>query len=121
MGYGLTYPTVYVVGWRDAGVIKNGFSTRQRWRKFLLRGADLLALYEFPTGSGSALMFESYLENRASFLYPSAFPTRTAEAAALLGPDCAGYVECFRADVDDWARLLPEHCRFSNAQARRIA
>jgi hypothetical protein len=120
-GYGITHPMVYVVGWRDAGVIKNGFSTRQRWRKFLLNGAELIALYEFPGKSGSAGMFESYLEQRAGFLYPRAFRTKTEDAAKLLGPDCSGYLECFRADVDDWAALLPKHCGSSNAQALRIA
>ena len=121
MGYAQTLPMVYVVGWRDAGVIKNGFSMRQRWRKFLLNGAELLALYEFSDSTGRAIQFESYLEQRAAFLYPSAFKVKSVDAAALLGPDCGGYLECFLADVDDWSQLLPEQCSFSNAQARRVA
>lgn len=112
-GYATTEPTVYVVAWPEAGVIKNGYSERQRWRKFVLRGAEVVALYRFPSDFSAAFQFEAYLEGKASMLYPRAFPEKCDEAARLLGPDCGGYAECFRADPDEWTSLLPSSARLA--------
>lgn len=115
-GYKTTVPMVYVVGWREAGVIKNGFSERQRWRPFVLRGAELIALYAFPHSGVEAVRFETFLEEKAAMLYRPAFLDKTDEARELLGGAGGGYLECYRADVDDWASIVLKQCSGSNAR-----
>ena len=115
-GYKTTCPTTYVVAWRKQGIIKNGFSTCQRWRKFVLTGADLLALYEFPTRGARAVTFETYLDAKAGFIYPRAFDSKQeARESGLLGPDGGGWMECLRGDADEWLSILLGQCSTSNA------
>jgi hypothetical protein len=106
MGYRTTVPTVYVVGWRDLGIIKNGYSQQQRWRKFMLRGAQLVRLFEFENAL-DALDFEWTLDCAAAERFPAAFNHISETARTILGHDGGGYRECYQADMHCWEALLP--------------
>lgn len=115
MGYQTTDPTCYVVDWPDAGVFKIGYSAQQRWRSFVLKGANIVALHPFPQSTG-AFNLETYFENCAQMLYPGAFDEKTPEAQSLLGPDCGGYLECHRGDGHEFYALMLKHCSSGIAQ-----
>lgn len=87
---------VYLVQWAD-GVTKIGFaSARGRWRKFVSRGANLIALGQFQDSS-AALEAESQIQNMLAALYPASFQAR-GESLSYLG-DGGGYTECYTAGV----------------------
>lgn len=88
---------VYVVYWPKNGVFKVGFSAVWRWKSFILRGADVVELYEFESSS-DAFAIEGWLQESADALTDRAFPECTAEARELLGHKGGGYLECYRGD-----------------------
>lgn len=112
-GWKRTLPLVYVVSWDDAGIVKIGYSTRQRWRRFTLRGARLLALFPDDEGRG---MGESAFHAAALQVAPPAFRLGP-EATPYLG-DPGGYLECYRLPAgmtaDDFLvrclSMMPEQC-----------
>jgi hypothetical protein len=119
-GYKQTDPTCYIVDWPDAGVFKVGFSCNQRWRKFVLRGANVVALHSVP-GATAAFALECYFENYALMLCRRAFDEKTDEARALLGSDAGGYLECHRGDGHKFYDLMLKHCSPSIAQIAGVA
>ena len=91
--YSRTKPTVYIVHWPERNVIKCGYSERQRWRPFVLRGALVVDLIEFDTSS-DAFEFESVVHEVLSQTCQSAFNSAD-EAVDLLGGRGGGHCECF--------------------------
>ena len=119
-GYKQTDPTCYIVDWPEAGVFKIGYTAKQRYRKFVLRGANVVALHAVP-GSTAAFSLECYFENYALMLCRRAFHEKTDEARALLGPDAGGYLECHRGDGHEFYALMLKHCSSSIAQIEGAA
>jgi hypothetical protein len=84
----------YVVAWPD-GIVKAGYSQNpSRWRGFIARGANLLALSEIKTESEYRGIIEEFGE--------LAFDHAT-EAVEHLGSGSGGWTECYRIDLP----LLP--------------
>lgn len=93
MGYKATRPHVYVVQWPKIGVIKAGFSCNQRWRSFVLRGAEVVDLIAFDTSS-DAFEFESVVLDALRKACLPAFPDWKS-AEPYLGKAGGGWAECF--------------------------
>ncbi len=91
--YSRTKPTVCVVHWPDHGVIKAGYGERQRWRPFVLRGAEVVDLIEFDT-STDAFAFETVVLDMLESLCAPAFVS-ASESVALLGNSGSGHLECY--------------------------
>lgn len=89
---------VYIVYWPKNGVFKIGFSALWRWRTFVSRGAEVVELYEFESHR-DAFAVETWLQASADQLTDRAFPECTDEARNLLGRNGAGYLECYRGDL----------------------
>lgn len=85
--------TVYVVCWRESGIVKAGYTEYQRWQVFTHRGAELVARLPFED-VGTALDFESDIHLELRRIGSPAFATR-AESLPYLGTG-GGYLECFR-------------------------
>ena len=84
----------YVVRWRD-GLLKVGFTSGKRYRKFVNRGADLVCLQEFDTPM-EALAEEQRLDLGFRVLgYTPAFTCRE-ESFTHLGPGGSGWREVLR-------------------------
>lgn len=119
MGYARTKDTVYVVHWPEINVFKVGYSAQQRWRSFVLRGANVLKLMEFDT-STEAFLVEGGCHAALWEVSRSPFQT-PLEAAPYLGNGGGGYVECFKVPGDLMASEILEYIRTllgaSNAQA----
>lgn len=98
-------PQRYVVGWWE-GVIKIGYTSngRERWGKFLNRGADLLDLSYYPTVD-HALEAELWLQEQVGASYPRAF-SRRKDAATRLSNGGSGYLECYRVPASKWPELI---------------
>lgn len=94
MGYKETAPTTYVVFWPESRVIKAGYSAFQRWRKFVIQGAQVVKLVEFPSCT-EAFALESRIMEKLRSDYEYAFDTLD-ESRGLLGPDGGGWCECFQ-------------------------
>lgn len=113
-GWKVTPPCVYLVHWPSAGVTKAGYSYRQRWRRFALREAEVLAVVEF-TNSSDAFAFETQMHDGMDKLGPLAF-TVAHQAIPYLG-DSGGYKECYLISKTDalalLAALLPDAPRHS--------
>lgn len=91
-GYKTHGPMLYLVRWPD-GVTKLGFTTKQRWRHFVINGASVLALYEFET-SGGAFAAESAGQTWMAERFPYSFDSIEVSFNQM-GPDGGGYAECF--------------------------
>lgn len=85
---------VYVVVWDDARIVKAGYTTGKRWRKFEGRGARLVALYDHGTDQGAAFAHEDSLHRLFRLLLSPAFYHRT-QAVQTLGGTGDGWTECF--------------------------
>lgn len=94
MNYAAHRPATYLVSWPDDLIVKAGFTTRQRWRKFLLRGAELHDVVFFD--GAEAVWVESAAERVLHERLARAFEHRT-EAVDHLGGRGAGWLECYRA------------------------
>jgi hypothetical protein len=94
MGYKRTKHTVYVVFWERDNLFKIGYSAAQRWKPFVARGAEVLALKEFPS-YGEASAFESICHRIARQVMPIAFAS-AGEADRFLGGGGGGYTECYQ-------------------------
>lgn len=105
-GYKRHNATVYIVEWPD-GVVKAGWTERQRWRKFVLLGATVLELYEFPSFT-EAFAFESAAHQWLRANGELAFST-LEESREYVGPDGGGYAECFRIAPGTDAQALLRH------------
>lgn len=118
-GYKKHNPSVYVVRWPD-GVLKVGYTEKQRWRKFALLGAELLAVYEFASHVPAFGLESVGLSFLARFGEP-AFET-IDDSYEHVGPDGGGYRECYRlTSVYVGANELLEHMlehELSNARIR---
>lgn len=97
---------VYMVGWRDAGLVKIG-STRtggdRRYRTYMRSGGELIALahYRYP----DECYAEVWLQKWAGARYASPF-CRAECAATFLGRSSgAGWTEFFAVPTDDWPLL----------------
>lgn len=106
-GYKKTAPMVYVVSWPQSKVVKVGFTAKQRYRHFVINGAELNVRYEFEDAH-SAFEFETFGHdwlrvNSAGY----AFETLDS-SKPFMGPDGGGYAECFSADMATIDSLL-EH------------
>lgn len=97
MGWKECPPSVYVVRWGP--IWKVGFSAGQRWRKFELRGAELLHLFAFDSQT-EAFHVEEQLHRHFRRTAHPAFDN-WSEAVPFLGPRGGGWSECFC--------LCPEH------------
>lgn len=95
MGYKRTDTTVYIVHWPAIGAFKVGCSERQRWRTFLLRGADLLSLTPFGNAV-AAYQHEGRLHQVASSTCRPAFGSRGD-----------GFAECYRVPDGRRATEIP--------------
>jgi hypothetical protein len=99
MGYKRVDPTVYVVVWDADSIVKVGYSERQRWRKFALRGArvaELVPFRHFSVAMSAELEAHEFLWPKVPLAFDSA-----SEAVDHLGPDGGGWCETYR--------LRPEH------------
>lgn len=105
MGYKETRPTTYLVCWPEVGIVKAGYTARQRWRKFLLRGAHLLQTVEFDSGI-SAFELETQLDDYLRAVCEPAFHG-PAEAEPYLGTGGGGWLECYRLPP---ASIAYKHC-----------
>jgi hypothetical protein len=93
---------VYVVYWHESGIVKAGCaSNRPRWRRFCVRGAELLAL--FP---GSNVYLESEIAKRFAELGRPAFGSK-AEGFEHVG-NAGGHFECYVLDLDSVRAVLAE-------------
>jgi hypothetical protein len=108
MGYKPVDPTVYVVSWDADRVVKVGYSDRQRWRPFVIRGGRLVSLTSFD-----AFMDASNLEQDVHAVlrrhFRGAFGS-ARDAVPYLGSGGSGYLECYRM-----------HPRHADALLSRIA
>ncbi|AVP67335.1 hypothetical protein [Prescottella equi] len=93
MGYKKTAPTIYVVAWAADRIVKVGYSDRQRWRPFVLRGAEVVDLIEFESVT-DAFDFESWAHGALLRLCERAFSS-AADAAKYLGNAGGGWKECY--------------------------
>lgn len=85
-------PMTYVVRWGD--VWKAGYaSSKDRPRKFELRGAEVVNVTRYRSGL-DALAAETVLENWLSHLGHPAFDGKSDAAKELLG-DGGGWTECY--------------------------
>ena len=98
MGYKQTRPTVYVVHWPAIDVFKVGCTERQRWRMYLLRGAQLIALHEFDSVS-AAYGYEGQCHRLLESLCSPGFGS-TADAEPYVGVRGDGYLECYQLPTD---------------------
>lgn len=97
-GYAMHAPTMYLVGWPDALIIKAGITTQQRWRKFCLRGADLHALYVVTDHlSVEHVELESAIGGHLHAVARRAFDDRT-QAVPFVGHGGCGWMECYQTD-----------------------
>lgn len=115
-GYKKHNPTTYVVQWPD-GVVKVGYSEKQRWRKFVLLGATVVALYEFDSHV-PAFAAETWGQDWLRAHGELAFPT-IGDSRLHVGPDGGGYCECFVIHPGNDVAGLIEHMlgfEVSNAQ-----
>lgn len=96
-------PQRYIVAWPD-GVLKVGstWNGRQRWGKFLNRGATMvdLAYYE---KLGEALDGEIWMQRLLDCWYPRAFDYKE-ESLSYLG-DGSGYLECYKVSIGELGRI----------------
>ena len=92
--------TVYVVWWRQPDIIKVGYTNQSRWRVFEPRGADVLALWQFPNAL-DALDFESFCHRELEALLPLAFADKTEAKESRLVPGGCGHMECYQLG-DEW-------------------
>lgn len=98
-GWARTAPTTYFVAWPD-GVFKVGYSERQRWRRFLLRGARVARLVPFADFRDAFALEEQALAVLRRYA-PDAFDMSVA-AEGHLGCRGGGWLEC--------VQLMPEQC-----------
>jgi hypothetical protein len=99
MTYKRTVPTVYFVA-LPGGAVKVGMSMVQRWRNFVARGAEVIALCELPDTPRGVLdgyELESHLHALLRCRMEPAF-TSGEEAKAALGNGGSGWKECYRTD-----------------------
>lgn len=99
MGYKRVDPTVYVVIWDADSIVKVGYSERQRWRKFAIRGArvaELVTFQHFSAAMSAELEAHRFLWAKVPLAFASA-----SDAASHLGPDGGGWCETYH--------LGPEH------------
>lgn len=88
-------PTVYIVAWEHAEVVKVGYTTSpRRWRAFEARGARVLGIEEHESGLDALGRERALQADLASFCEP-AFSSRV-EADPYLGGQGAGWTECYR-------------------------
>ncbi|SIJ02156.1 Uncharacterised protein [Mycobacteroides abscessus subsp. bolletii] len=85
---------VYLVHWPEIHVMKAGCTSRKRWRKFVIRGAELVDLIEFDDCS-DALDLESLALRGLSAHGPLAFGS-AKESEPYLGRGGGGWRECYR-------------------------
>lgn len=105
-GYKKHNPTTYVVQWPD-GVVKVGYTEKQRWRKFVILGATVLATYEFdshvPAFAAEQMGLDWLAQHGAQ-----AFGA-LADSRMHVGPDGGGYKECYRIGPGTDAQALLAH------------
>lgn len=96
----------YVVKWSD-GLLKVGFTSGSRYRRFVNRGADLVSLREFDTPV-EALAEEQRLDLEFRDLgYTPAFTCRE-ESFSYLGPSGCGWREVLRLASSDAPSRTPQ-------------
>lgn len=123
-GYKKHAPTIYVVFKDD--VVKVGFTEKQRWRKFVLLGCELLATYEFETAR-EAFDFETFGHAWLRSIGAALAFSSIEASAGFVGPDGGGYAECYSLDrsmlgpmLEHLAEHAPKHGakhQFGSAQA----
>lgn len=107
-GYARHVPSVYLVGWDDALIIKPGYTGCRRYRKFEIREATTYGVWG---GTGArpwreALLTENALGRILRAHCESAF-TSAVDAIPYLGARGGGYLECYRApDRDTYLAML---------------
>lgn len=92
---------VYLVRWDD-GITKAGYTSERRWRTFELRGARVLAIWDFPN-SASAFRCETAIDAYL-WTWPLAWASK-ADVDRRLGTGKGGYLECHRVPED-----MPDSC-----------
>ena len=94
--------TLYVVGWRDRGIMKVGVTRQgpERWQAFVETGAEVLSLQE----SRAVAAYERAALERMRALYPPAF--KDAHQAAEVLARAGGFTECFAVPLDQWGSAL---------------
>lgn len=94
MSYKRTVHTTYLVHWPDTNILKVGYSQCQRWRPFVLRGAVIVDLIEFPDSTG-AFEMETVIQEALDRVIPRAY-TSAEQAVDALGGRGGGWKECYR-------------------------
>lgn len=94
MTYQATKHTVYIVQWPALGVVKIGYSLHQRWRAFLIRGAEVVDLVEVDSAADGYALETVVLGAFRQRCAPGF--TTPDEADPYLGGRGAGWRECFR-------------------------
>lgn len=94
--------TLYVVGWRDHGIMKVGVTRQgpERWQAFVETGAEVLSLQE----SRAVAAYERAALERMRALYPPAF--KDAHQATEVLARAGGFTECFAVPLDQWGSAL---------------
>jgi hypothetical protein len=95
---------VYVVAWPTDGIVKVGMTSHKRYRAFLNRGAELLALVNAKTVTEACDLEDAVRRSIRPFMVGGAF-VHKAEAVPYLGGRGGGYMECSRLGASDLTML----------------
>ena len=96
---------VYVVGWRDRGIVKIGSTRhgRRRYGTYLARGAEVVTLANYQLGD--ECYAEVWLQQWAGKRYATPFCRAECCASALGLSSGAGWTEMFAAPAEDWPAI----------------
>lgn len=84
----------YVVAWPDH-IVKAGFAGEsRRWKHFVGKGAELLAVYAFQNAL-NAMFLENHAHELMSYLGVPAFDEKS-QSIPYLGLSGGGWMECYR-------------------------
>jgi hypothetical protein len=100
--------TLYLVNWREAGVVKIGFTDHLHRRRKAMPAGELILALTFPD-SLVGYDFEIAANQAAFRAWPRAFDRR-ADAIAFLPPFGRGYLECYQTTPADALELIASQC-----------
>ena len=96
-------PLVYIVRWPDS-VTKIGFTEHRRWRSFEIRGAAVLARFEFPTTTAAFLvegLGHEWMRLNGTYAFDA-----LGDSLAHMGSGGGGYAECFHLNGDKVSEMV---------------
>lgn len=96
---------VYIVGWRELGIVKVGTTSngREHYGPFLNRGGELISLTSYE--GMSYLDIKRRVLEVMEICWPLAFESK-AEAAEHLGRGGCGWLECYSIPVAEWYDVI---------------